>query len=151
MAADTAPWLTHLRRYILASAVGHLAWETLQLPLYTIWFDGTMAQIAFAIAHCTVGDIMIGVATLAPAILAFGRGWPGNSTAFRNVALTAVALGVSYTVFSEWLNVNVRGSWNYSSWMPRLPPLGTGLSPVLQWIVIPTLAFWWARRHQTNR
>lgn len=147
MAADTAAWLALLRRYFLASALGHLAWETLQLPLYTIWFDGTTAQIAFAVAHCTVGDVMIAAATLAAALLVFGRGWPGDQAAFRNVALTAVALGVSYTVFSEWLNVNIRGSWNYTAWMPRLPPLGTGLSPVLQWIVIPTLALRWARRH----
>jgi hypothetical protein len=151
MAAETVPWLAPLGRYSFVSALGHLAWETLHLPLYTIWFDGTVAQIAFAIAHCTVGDIMIAAATLGPALLAFGRGWPSDQIAFRNVALTAVALGVSYTVFSEWLNVDVRGSWNYSSWMPRLPLLGTGLSPVLQWIVIPTLAFWWARRHWTNR
>lgn len=151
MAADAPPWLTPLRRYLLASALGHLVWETLQLPLYTIWSDGTTAQIAFAVAHCTGGDIMIAAATLAPALLAFGRAWPGDQTAFRNVALTAVALAVSYTVFSEWLNVNVRGSWAYSAWMPRLPPLGTGLSPLLQWIAVPTLAFWWARRRQTSR
>lgn len=151
MAPDKARWRAPLWRYFLASGLGHLAWETLQLPLYTIWFEGTTAQIAFAVAHCTVGDVMIAAATLAPALLAFGRGWPSDQTAFRNVILSAVALGVSYTVFSEWLNVNVRGSWNYSSWMPRLPLLGTGLSPVLQWIVIPTLAFWWARRHWTNR
>jgi len=147
MAADTSPWLAPLVRYFLASALGHLAWETLQLPLYAIWFDGTAAQIAFAVAHCTVGDIMIAAATLGPALLVFGRGWPRDQTAFRNVALTAVALGIGYTAFSEWLNVNVRGSWNYSSWMPRLPPLGTGLSPAMQWIVIPALALRWARRH----
>jgi hypothetical protein len=147
MAPNTTPWLAPLARYFLASALGHLAWETLQLPLYGIWFDGTAAQITFAVAHCTVGDIMIAAATLGPALLVFGRGWPGDQAAFRNVALTAVALGLGYTVFSEWLNINVRGNWNYSSWMPRLPPLGTGLSPAMQWIVIPALAFWWARRH----
>lgn len=144
--ADTRPWLP-LRHYFAASALGHLTWESLQLPLYTIWSDGTAAQIAFAVAHCTLGDMLIATATLAPALLLFGRGWPGDSAAFRNVTLSTVLLGVSYTVFSEWLNVDVRESWAYSSWMPRLPPLGTGLSPVIQWVVVPTIASQWARRH----
>jgi hypothetical protein len=151
MAADAPPWLAPFGRYALASALGHLAWEALQLPLYTIWFDGTMKEIAFAVAHCTAGDVMIASTTLGLALLAIGRGWPGDQTAFRNVALTATALAVSYTVFSEWLNVSVRGSWAYSAWMPRLPPFGTGLSPVLQWIAIPALAFWWVWRHSAKR
>ena len=36
----------------------------------------------------------------------------------------------------------VRGigwNWRYSDLMPRLPPLGTGLSPVLQWLILPPL------------
>jgi len=30
--------------------------------------------------------------------------------------------------------------------MPRLPPLGTGLAPVLQWALLPPLALLVARR-----
>jgi hypothetical protein len=30
--------------------------------------------------------------------------------------------------------------------MPRLPLLGTGLSPIAQWFVVPTAALVWARR-----
>ena len=59
--------------------------------------------------------------------------------------------GLAYTVFSEWLNVEVRRSWAYSDLMPVLPPLGTGLSPVLQWVVIPSAALWMARRAGSAR
>lgn len=145
MATDAAPWLVAPRRFAIASALGHLVWETLQLPLYTIWFEGTAAQIAFAILHCAGGDMLIAAATLIAALLMFGRHWPTEYAAFRNVAIAAIALGIGYTVFSEWLNVNVRAAWAYSHWMPQLPPLGTGLSPLLQWIVVPLAAFWWAR------
>jgi hypothetical protein len=63
------------------------------------------------------------------------------------VMLAATILGLGYTVYSEWLNVNVRETWAYTAWMPRIPPLGTGLSPLLQWIVVPGLAFFivWRR------
>ena len=47
-----------------------------------------------------------------------------------------------YTIFSEWLNTSVRGSWTYSDLMPVVPVIGTGLAPLLQWCVVPTLAQW---------
>jgi len=54
-------------------------------------------------------------------------------------------LGVGYTVASEWLNVVVRQTWAYTQAMPRLPPFGTGLSPVLQWLLLPGLALYVTR------
>jgi hypothetical protein len=57
------------------------------------------------------------------------------------VILAAVLLGLGYTVFSEWLNVEIRRSWSYTEAMPLVPPLGTGLTPFLQWLIVPCLAF----------
>ncbi len=132
-------WLTALRRYLGVTIVGHLAWEVAQIPLYTIWTDGTIGEIAFAIAHCTGGDVLIALASLTGAlVLAGAPRWP--SVGFRRVAALTLIFGASYTVFSEWFNVSVRGSWAYAPSMPTLPPLGTGLTPLLQWIVIPSIA-----------
>jgi hypothetical protein len=42
---------------------------------------------------------------------------------------------LAYTVFSEWYNVYQVGSWAYS---PRMPLIaGIGLSPLLQWLLMP--------------
>ncbi|MFN0164218.1 MAG: hypothetical protein ACKVQQ_23525 [Burkholderiales bacterium] len=68
-------------------------------------------------------------------------------SAFGRVAFLAVASGVGYTVFSEWLNTTARGSWTYADTMPVLPILDVGLTPVLQWVVVPCAAFWLGRRH----
>jgi hypothetical protein len=144
MAAEAAAWLSPLRRYLAASVLGHAAWEIFQLPLYTIWSDGTVGEIVFAVVHCTGGDLLIAATTLLLALIVFGRAWP-DGDAYRNVMIAAVLLGVGYTIFSEWLNVSVRQSWTYSPWMPRLPILGTGLSPLAQWVVVPVLSFRWAR------
>jgi len=62
------------------------------------------------------------------------------------VLTLAVLFGVSYTVFSEWLNIEVRQAWAYRDAMPVVPVLGAGLSPVLQWIIVPLAGFWWAVR-----
>ena len=39
-----------------------------------------------------------------------------------------------------------RGRWEYAEAMPRLPLLGTGLAPLLQWLLIPPLVIWLVRR-----
>ena len=136
-----------LRRYLVAVAAGNLVWEFAQMPFYTIWSTGTWKDIVFAALHCTGGDILIALSSLTIALLSVGNGaWPDER--FWPVAALTIALGVSYTVFSEWLNVVVRSAWAYSDLMPVLPLFGfkVGLFPLLQWIVLPLLAFGCARR-----
>ena len=108
------------------------------MPLYTLWRTGTPREIAFALFHCTGGDILITTAILAAAT--------GLARAFRwlpfgwRMAFTAIVLGASYTIFSEWLNVAIRGTSSYTAAMPVVPFLGTGLTPLLQWLIVPGLA-----------
>jgi hypothetical protein len=53
--------------------------------------------------------------------------WPNES--YLRVAAVATALGLGYTLYSEWLNTAVRQSWAYAAAMPMLPLLRTGLRP----------------------
>ena len=120
------------------AAIGHFLWEAMQLPLYTLWRTGTPREIAFALFHCTGGDILITTATFAIATaLARQLCWPPFGW---RMVFTAIILGAAYTIFSEWLNVAIRGTWSYTAAMPVLPWLGTGLTPLLQWLIVPTLA-----------
>jgi hypothetical protein len=103
-------------------AVGNLAWEFAQMPLYTLWSTGSAREIVFAAVHCAGGDVLIGGAAL------FGTtAWPNSG--FTVVAIAAVAAGLAYTVYSEHLNM-AQNVWSYSAFMPVLPGLGTGLAPV---------------------
>jgi hypothetical protein len=134
-------WPVTLRWYLGLSLAAHLAWEVLQLPLYTLWSTGTLRQQAFAVLHCTLGDVMIAGLALLLALSLVGRTeWPYAGT--RRVYLASLVLGIGYTIYSEWLNVSVRGSWSYADLMPVIPILGTGLAPLLQWIIVPTAALW---------
>jgi hypothetical protein len=126
-------------RYLAFSGVLHLGWETAHLPLYTLWF-APLNERVFAVVHCTGGDVLIAASTLALAILLAAGDWPRTDAARWRAAVLATFFGVSYTIFSEWLNVEVRQSWTYALSMPLLPPLGTGLTPVLQWLVLPPIA-----------
>lgn len=138
-------WLRGLKVYLGVVAVANLVWEVLQLPLYTIWTTGTAHEIAFAVVHCTGGDVLIALSALTLALIAVGtKSWPADS--HRWVMLVTLALGVGYTIFSEWLNVIVRSSWTYSPLMPVVPILNVGLSPLLQWTVVPFVALCLARK-----
>ena len=130
-------------RTLAAMAAGNLLWEFLQLPLFTLWKTASPTAIVFAVLHCWAGDVLIAFFALTGGILLTGGGWPAR--AYWRTAAVTIVLGLAYTVFSEWFNVTVRGSWAYAAAMPRVPPLGTGLSPLLQWIVVPVIAFVWAR------
>ena len=132
------PRLGNALKMILAWAVLsfflNLAWEIAQLPLYTIPSAQSTPQIAYAVAHCTAGDVAIAVVSFLIAAIALGdANWP-VSRPWRGGAI-AILSGVSYTAFAEWYNVYQAGYWAYSSSMPLV--FGIGLSPLLQWILIP--------------
>lgn len=132
-------WLPALRRYLAASLAGHAIWEALQLPLFTIWHDGTVRQIAFATLHCLAGDLVIASSALVAALLLLGRpGWPRYRR--FHVAAAVLAFGITYTAWSEFNNAIIKRTWTYTDAMPLVPGLRIGLAPVLQWVLVPMLA-----------
>lgn len=149
--ADPFPqWMKAVRVYLTAIAVGNLLWEAAQLPLYTIWYEGSRDHLLLALFHGTVGDLFISAATLMASLAIFGdRRWPAYG--FCRVAISTFLFGLGYTIYSEWMNVAVRHTWAYSKLMPTLPPLGTGLSPLLEWIAVPALALFVTHRYAAGR
>jgi len=138
-------WLSVLKRYILFVALANLGWEFLQLPLYTIWESGTYSEIVFAAVHCTGGDILIALSAIVMALFLTGSSeWP--IVGFKRVMIVTIVFGLGYTIFSEWLNIEVRKAWAYSDLMPVVPIINTGLSPIVQWILIPAAGFHWSLR-----
>lgn len=141
-------WLASIRRYAFVTTAAHLAWETAHVPLYTIWREGTAQEIAFAVVHCTAGDLAIAGSSLLAALLLVGSSaWPQRG--FARVASTAIVLGVLYTAHSERVNL-ARGAWAYAGAMPVVPLLGVGLSPLVQWLAVPGLGFAVVRRTARN-
>ncbi len=135
-----------IRRYLVLTVLLHLFWEIAHMPLYTLWNSGTSKEIAFAIVHCTGGDVLIALTALISALVLFGHNrWPHYR--FMPVFVAALFFGIIYTAFSEWLNIEVRASWEYTDAMPVVPLVGMGLSPLLQWIVVPPVALFWSRQH----
>jgi hypothetical protein len=136
------PWLGGL----------NLAWETAQLPLYTLWSEASAGTIAFSVAHCTAGDIAIGAGALIM-VLVVGRERALSQWRWWRIAVWTALAGAAYTVFSEWNNTAILGSWAYSGLMPvlKLAGIDIGLSPLLQWLVLPPLALYLAGKFRRPR
>ncbi len=120
-------------------------WEMVQTPLYSDIQRKTYQQILISRLHCTLGDLLIllGAYWIA-AWFANNRYWV---TLFRPQHLLGFTLlGLGYTLFSEWVNIDIRSAWGYSPLMPRLPLIGTGLTPFLQWLILPPVIAGMTRR-----
>jgi hypothetical protein len=144
---NSVNWLAALRAYLLTVAAANLVWETAHLPLYTLWQTGTAGENLFAVVHCTLSDLLIALASLTLGLVLAGhRQWPARR--FVTVAALTMTSGIGYTVFSEWLNLVVRKSWAYSALMPTISFFGLdlGISPLLQWVIVPGMALYAARR-----
>jgi hypothetical protein len=149
---DRQAWRLIARGYLPLLAVLMLAWEAAHLPLYTLWRDAEPAYIAFSVVHCTLGDVLVGVlALLSSLILLRERAAP--RWRWARIAALTVVLGMSYTVFSEWMNLTVLRSWTYAESMPTIT-LGEaqiGLTPLVQWLVVPPSALYLSRKARRAR
>ena len=120
--------------WALLSLLLNLPWEIVQLPLYTLVSARETSDVVYAILHCTIGDMLIATVTcVATGLLLRRMDWP-RSTPLAGLALLTV-MGIVYTAWSEWRNVYQLGSWAYAAEMPQV--YGIGLSPLLQWLMVP--------------
>ena len=120
----------------------NLPWELVHTPLYADVTGGAW-WILWTRVHCTIGDVMILLGTfwITAALFRDRRWWAREQ---RAPLMVFVALGFAYTVYSEWHNTKVAGGWSYAPAMPVI--FGIGLSPLLQWLVIPPLTIGLMRR-----
>ncbi len=138
----------------------HWLWEMLQAPLYAgmlqmSWYDATrLCTIASA------GDVFITLVAYAiVAALASNRFWafplqssPLQSSQsrpqYRSIAVRQIGLylviGIVITAIAEFFNITFLHRWAYGPGMPEL--LGFGVAPLAQWVVVPVLIVWLARR-----
>ena len=113
----------------------HFAWEM----GHAKWF-ATMSELPFwtATAWCAraaLWDVAISAgAYLAAAVVARNARWIRQRSALSLAVY--IAFGLAVTVAIERWALAV-GRWRYAATMPTI--VGVGLSPLLQWIVVPLL------------
>ena len=130
---------------LVLSFLAHFTWEILQAPLFAS-LSKTDHFVGIAIClKATSGDLAIALSAFwCAAFVGKGRNWVANSGASAPAVFFVV--GLMANVGLEYLSTEVTGRWAYDGAMPLLPVLGTGLSPILQWVIVPMLVLWYMRR-----
>ena len=130
---------------IILSFFLHFAWEFAQVPLFEDLPTRLHIQGIIICSQATVGDVMIALAAFwAAALVSRSRRWVAKPRAAPLIVY--LGTGLLLTVSVEYLSTEVLDLWAYGPDMPRLPYLGTGLSPLLQWSVIPLIVYWYLKR-----
>lgn len=126
----------------------NLAWELVQLPLYSLGPYEQWPASGYAVLHCTVGDAGIAFASyVVAAALTRNGDWPLHRPVAG--AVVAIAVAIAYTIWAEWRNVYVLHSWAYGPGMPTIA--GIGVAPLSQWVVLPVVALWLMRLGAVRR
>lgn len=120
-------------------------WEFLQVPFFAEMPEMGHWDAVLFCTRATLGDVLIAlVAYWVVAALRRRRDWLLRPD-IRAIA-GFVVVGVVITIGLEWHATVLQDRWQYAERMPTLPLLGTGLAPLLQWLVLPPLIVWLARR-----
>ena len=134
-------WWMPIMALALYSFLLHFVWEMLQFPLYV---SPAASAHQLGIRMClraTFGDVAIALSAYI-VVAGWTQTWCWRASRVR-VAMYLV-VGLAITVLLEVLNVHVWHRWAYAAAMPTL--LGVGVSPLLQWIIVPLLALWLTQR-----
>jgi hypothetical protein len=133
---DGATWRLISRGYLPWLGLLNLAWESAHVRLYTLWNEATTAYIAFSVV------LLLSLILLRAGAAAHWR--------YPPIVLVTTLMGTAYTIFSEWMNLTILRSWTYNESMPRVGLAGieVGVTPLAQWLVVPPLALYLARRQR---
>jgi hypothetical protein len=123
----------------------NLVWEFWQIPFFVGMGEQPHWSGVKICTLSTLGDVAILMAAFwVTAITARSRNW--ILLPRRQDMTLFLGIGIIATVAFESVATGPAGRWSYTTAMPRLPIIGTGLLPLLQWLVIPPLVLWFARR-----
>lgn len=112
-------------------------WEVLHTYFYE-FKESPFSTLLYGWLHCTLGDVIITLGAFwLVSLISRNRRWFLSPNRLYLIAF--VLAGVAYTFFSERANVHIFKSWEYNELMPMIPLTEIGLTPILQWIIIPSL------------
>lgn len=123
----------------------HFVWEFLQAPTYAGMAEMQHWDGIKLCTSATIGDVGFALTAFwVTSAAARTRYWFRNPKPWQ--LLVFIAVGIALTIGFEYYYTNISLRWTYSELMPLVPPFGTGLSPLMQWLVIPPLVLWFTRR-----
>ena len=116
----------------------NLAWEFLHAPLFRFEQQSSWSSLLGCLLFCSgIDALMMLAAYWTVALIRRDRYWFVRKSKADLVLMGSTALSIAF--ISEFTAIHYRDLWSYSPWMPVIPVLEVGVSPMLQWIFLPSL------------
>ena len=115
----------------------NLIWELLQMPLYK-GSSYSIEQMAFCALASVADAIMVLLLYFGVALIFKNPLWVQHLK-WQQIAIV-ILIGGAGAVLAELRHLSL-GSWAYADSMPIIPIVNVGMSPVLQFIVLPLLIY----------
>lgn len=113
-------------------------WEIWQAPLFGGMDKLTHFESNMSCTQAALGVVVILlVAFWIIALSARSRSWIIHPTTVQVSGF--IIIGIVISMIFEAVAINFLNRWQYVVVMPTLPILGTGITPVLQWLIIPPI------------
>lgn len=137
---DLPEWNVAIFSFLL-----NFLWEIQQMPFFEIPPEFSCLDMIRNCTLATVGDVGISLTAFwTVAVVSKSRQWLLQPRWWQMGNF--ILVGVAITVIFEALATGVLNRWKYAALMPTFPFLGTGLLPLLQWILIPPIIVWFVKR-----
>lgn len=117
--------------------VFNLIWEVAQGPLYK-GYEHDWQHISICALASVADMLMVLILLFLFGLIYNNVFWTKNFTTFR-VVILMLAGGVGAIIAEVWHTS--RGDWAYAERMPLIPWVEVGVSPALQFTILPLLIF----------
>ncbi len=131
----------------LLAFILNFAWEVIQGPLYN-GFTYSIAHIALCGLASVADAIMVMLIYFVLGLIYKDALWIKQLTLQRIFIL--ILIGGIGAVLSEVRHLSL-GNWSYATSMPLLPFVNAGISPVLQFMLLPPFIFYISFRMFTGK
>jgi hypothetical protein len=125
-------------KIIIIAFLLNFAWEMLQMPLYK-GMGLNITSVAFCGMASVVDSVMALLLYYLFALLYREMFWILKYSLQRIVVL--VLYGALGAIIVEIIHI-YKGNWTYSRLMPVIPFVKVGISPVLQFMILPVLTYY---------
>jgi len=121
---------------LLFSFLLNLLWEAIQAPFFVFEQQSSAFLLTGCLLFCSGVDAFMNLTSYWIVSGVTGdRYWFLSHRPSRWVSFVGVGLVLAFV--SEYTAIHYRNLWQYSERMPVIPGIDIGLTPTLQWLILP--------------
>lgn len=134
---DKRIYIRFLMGIVIISFLLNSIWELAHSPLY-LWHQYDFKHVSICVLASLADTVIVLILIFLFGLVFKNVFWVNHLTISRTIVLALV--GAIGAIIGEMWHTS-KGDWAYADYMPLIPWLGVGVSPVLQFTILPLIIF----------